>query len=159
MTTTEQCSSREDHGPHPFVVRNASGKTDVRVGDCAGHGGCPAPIDTQTLAELAEAINWPGAPTLREAVQEETREALADVNRMQTELDELTGKYDDTWARHDRWVEQLQNVPKPTGRWGRTRYGHKVRRFGETDHDPDCWRRHAWCLAQRVLADQDAHED
>jgi len=81
------------------------------------------PITYADLAEYAEAADLPGAAHLRESADAELADELEDARGAQEELEGLR--------------ELLDQVPEPTG--------------GAAKHDEMCWRRHARCLADRLL--------
>lgn len=81
-----------------------------------------APIDYATLAELAEALDLPGAAHLRASADDELVGEREDSDTDRAELDELR--------------RALDEVPEPAK---------------STKHSDTCWQRHARCLADRLL--------
>lgn len=80
-----------------------------------------APIDYAVLAELAEALDAPGAAHLRRSADAE----LVD------EREDGVEAVEQVEALH----ELLDQVPEPAK---------------STKHGGECWKRHAHCLAERI---------
>ena len=82
------------------------------------------PIDDETLAELYAVALPSGAAHRRATADAAMAEAL-----------ERAGWPDDPWTPLDDVRDVLGEVPEPTGRV----------------HDDNCWKRHAPCLASKLL--------